>query len=1034
LDHPNIVPIYEIGEDQGRHYFTMKFVEGGTLGERMAEFLLPGNERGNADGHGSKWKLQEQKSRIARLMIKVARAVHYAHQRGIIHRDLKPGNILQDREGEPFVADFGLAKALEENSDLTHTAGILGTPSYMSPEQAAGKKGPLTTASDIFSLGTLLYELLTGRTPFRGESAVSTLRNVMEEEPQHPSSINSSVDLDLATICLKCLEKDPGKRYESAQALSEDLERWLRQEPIQARAATCFERGMKWGRRRPATAAALMLSSITLLALLATGVALPALQEAKYQRTVAERAVEEAERQRDLAEKALNETEELRKSEAFQRQRAEEAFGKLEESLYARNIALTEREWQANNILQAERLLEECPTDLRGWEWDYLKRLCNSAILTIHFPSVVKFVTVSPDGKRIATVLSTGELKICDFSTGLEDPHVRIPPGNFTCAVFSPDSQHLAAGTSDGTVQFWDLSLREPLWVENEHSGKVTCIVFAPNGETFASGSYDQTVKIWDPMMGQAMETLKGHTEGINAIAFTPGGEKLVSGSGEPKEWVQRNTIIKEKPGELRVWNIRTGITENLYPLSSNIVLAVAILPDAKGIASYHGDGSIHRWDLSGDPSRPIRKHTPTPDVLKVSSNQSSFGSFNADGSTFVGPNQEQAAELWDTYEGPIGLIIRGQRGITTVAFSPTGPYLITGGLDKTVRVWRTDQDQRFQIPVIGRSFSDVEVSADGKYIATSSWIYSAADFSEITRFPQGFRRVSFSRTIGGRLVYHSQGLIFALEANEWQPERLTGLFPNFGYGAALSPDGRVIANGTYGRSGQGKLFDVQIAELLSKEITHVLGGHKFPIWDINFSPDGDLLAAATGSYHDEDWIGVPGEVVIWDWRKKRKLRVLQSHHYPIYGAKFSPDGRRIAAAGGLMTLAVNTPELGEIMVWDVDSGREIWSWRLSDRVVNVTFSPDGKRLVSGVGAGNSTPRNPVELKLFNLETGLQILSLPGPTATVNKAVFTPDGKRIIAASQDGKLLVYDTAPGKHVVIGSETPELVSQIGNEFPQ
>src|SRR5262245_41922285 len=265
LDHPNIVPIYEIGEHEGHHYFSMRFFAGGTLTQEMA-------------------RQEFTPHRASPLITTVARAVHYAHQRGILHRDLKPGNILLDAKGQPHVTDFGLAKALGAEGDLTRTSAILGTPSYMSPEQASGHAKQLTTSSDVFSLGAILYELLTGRPPFQGASAVETLRRVTEEESRRPRSLNPQVDADLETICLKCLQKEMAQRYASADALADDLERWLRHEPIHARPSSTFERAVKWAKRNPATAALTAVSCVAFFAIIGTFVTHVAFRSEREQR------------------------------------------------------------------------------------------------------------------------------------------------------------------------------------------------------------------------------------------------------------------------------------------------------------------------------------------------------------------------------------------------------------------------------------------------------------------------------------------------------------------------------------------------------------------------------------------------------------------------------------------------------------------------------------------------------------------------------------------------------------------------------
>ena len=246
LDHPCIVPIYEVGERDGQCYFSMKFVEGGQLDEVVKHTPMSIRQ-------------------AVELIAKVARTVHYAHEHGILHRDIKPGNILLDAKGEPHLTDFGLARLVESESTVTRTLEVLGTPSYMAPEQAAGNNAKLTSATDVYGLGAVLYQLLTGHPPFAGGTTYETIKLLLETEPRPPRLWNPKVDRDLSTICLKCLEKDPQRRYSSALALAEDLERWLKHEPIQARRTGVVRRGKKWLQRNP-TAAGIAVLSLALVA------------------------------------------------------------------------------------------------------------------------------------------------------------------------------------------------------------------------------------------------------------------------------------------------------------------------------------------------------------------------------------------------------------------------------------------------------------------------------------------------------------------------------------------------------------------------------------------------------------------------------------------------------------------------------------------------------------------------------------------------------------------------------------------------
>jgi len=332
LDHPHIVPIYEVGEHDSHPYFSMKLVVGGNLSKEIPQLI-------------------QNPRRVAGLLATVAEAVHHAHQRGILHRDLKPANILLDTEGQPYVTDFGLAKRSGDSSK-TQTGAVLGTPSYMPPEQAVGRKD-LSTAADVYSLGAILYECLTGRPPFKGESTLDTLLLVQHQEPARPHTLNPHVSRDLETICLKCLEKEPRQRYTSALELAEDLRAFLDDKPIRARPLSSWERGVKWCRRNRTLAALLVVSVVTVVAIGILGVGLyygrqlsDALAAAQVERDNAEQQRREADRQRGEAQRQKDAAEAQRQEADRQRREADRQRALVRPYQYLAEMNLAQAEWQ----------------------------------------------------------------------------------------------------------------------------------------------------------------------------------------------------------------------------------------------------------------------------------------------------------------------------------------------------------------------------------------------------------------------------------------------------------------------------------------------------------------------------------------------------------------------------------------------------------------------------------------------------------------------------------------------------------------
>src|SRR6266700_659902 len=549
LDHANIDPIYEIGEHDGQHYFSMKLIPGGTL----ANASLKPNVQ-------SRRSVEE----AARLVSTVARAVHYAHQRGILHRDLKPTNILLDEQGEPHVTDLGLAKLAEDDSSLTMSAAILGTPAYMSPEQAAGQSKGLTTAADIYGLGAILYELLAGQPPFRAETAVETLRQVWEQEPTGPRTLNPAVDRDLETICLKCLSKDPQRRYSSAEMLADDLDRWQKGEPIHARPVNSVEKLWSWCRRKPAFATVLAL---VILLLLVVGIGSP------------------------IAALRIN------------RDRRQ-----TEHLLYVANMNVAQQAWEENNVGRLRLLLEETrDSPDRGFEWYYWQRQIHLAQKTISgaMKGAIS-VAFSPDGQRIfgCTLEHTAAAKVWDAASGRELFALK-PQGPFTGpAAFSCDGRLVAFGSTNGTASAYDASSSQEILRLNGHAGAIRWLAFSADGHWIATASEDQTAMVWNAATGLRAHVLKGHTGTVMHVAFSPDGRRIVTGSYDK--------LVK-------VWDAANGL--ELFSLTGHTdwVVTVAYAPDGQRIVTGGRDQRVIVWDVAERRALLTLEHGLTVDAAAFS-------------------------------------------------------------------------------------------------------------------------------------------------------------------------------------------------------------------------------------------------------------------------------------------------------------------------------------------------------------------------------------------------------------------------------
>jgi WD40 repeat protein/tRNA A-37 threonylcarbamoyl transferase component Bud32 len=944
LNHPHVVQVYEVSDHDGLPYFSLEFCSGGSLATRL---------KGDPIAPAAAAKLVEQ----------LARGAAAAHGKGIVHRDLKPGNILIADDGNPKISDFGLAKQLDEIStspqrqqgDLTATGAIVGTPSYMAPEQALGESKTVGSAADIYALGAVLYECLTGRPPFKGATVLETLDQVCHREPVSPRELQPATPRDLETICLKCLRKEPARRYGSAEELADDLRCFLDGQPIAARPAGRIERGAKLVKRNPVET----IFVTVILALLIGGSALvyAKYRDAKEQERIAKVNADEANTQAgiandksgQLAQKTTDLEEEVR--------RTKEAERLAKRQRDNATVLIAQADFANDNALLARERLVEIEPENRGWEWHYLKRQFDGGLFCLngHTGRVVS-LGMSADGSRIVTGSVDKTARVWDARTGKTLLELKGHTSMVRSVAVSADGGRIVTGSYDKTARVWDGRTGQSLFELKGHAEMVTSVAVSADGGRIVTGSDDNTARVWDGRTGESLREYRGINLAVNWVAMSTDGSRIVTASS------------KDKTARVFDWHTQKHINLNGH---TDRISSVAVSADGGRIVTGSYDNTVRVWD--GRTGQTLHQ-------LRV---RAGCVALSADGSRII--TGSGTAQVWDGRTGQSLLELKGHsNGVHKVAISADGGRIVTAADEKTALVWDGSTGTR-SLDLKGHTdfVRSVALSADGSRVVTGSadhtaqvWDCRTGQSPLVVRLDSEVNSVAMSAD-AGRVVTG-----FNLQtAREWDGRTGQNLFEFKGHtnvlsSVAVSAVGARIITGS--QDNTARVWDGRTGQSLLE-----LRGHTSLVTSVAISTDGGQIV--TGSSDKT--------ARVWDGRSGKTLLELEGHADQVASVAVSADGGRIVTGSFDKTARV----------WDARTGQGLLELKGHASVVtSVAVSADGGRIVTG--SADQTAR------VWDGRTGQSLLELRGHTKDVSSVALSADGSRIVTGSFDSTARVWDGA------------------------